>query len=110
MHLEPDEIGTIALYVLAPDMPGAYTLDTEIESLAEETCTLFEKLSIEVEVGTDTPTLVGNIISGLSALSLSGQKKSKAANAIKNLEAVQERGNATEEDIEKNIHNILKAV
>jgi subtilase family serine protease len=109
MHLEPDEIATIALYVLAPDMPGAYTLETEIEALAGETCTLFEKLSIDVEVGTDTPTLVGNIISELSAHSLSGQEKSKAANVIKNLEAVQERGNATEEDIEKNIHNILKA-
>jgi subtilase family serine protease len=110
MHLEPDETGTIALYVLAPDMPGVYALETEIGFLAGGVYTFFDTLSVDVGVGMNTSILISDIISELNVLSLSGQEKAKAANAIKNLEAVQERGNATEEDIEKNIHNILKAV
>lgn len=110
MHLEPDEVATIALYVFAPDALGTYAMETEIGFLIGGEYTFFDKQSIEVAVGDNTTTRMTNALAALDALSLTGREKAKAENAVKYLEAVQERDTTTEENRQKNIQDLLKAI
>ena len=54
--------------------------------------------------------MTGDIITALKSLSVSGQDKAKVNNAIRYIENMQNRVISKEEDIEKNIHDILKAI
>jgi len=110
MRLEADETKTILYYALTPDKTGTYTLQTEVGYMEGGTYNFYQSLSAEIVVDKDAATMASDIITALKALPVSGQERAKVNNAVKYIENVQGRAITSEQDIEKNIHDILKAI
>jgi flagellar biosynthesis regulator FlaF len=72
--------------------------------------TFYQDLEAEIAVAKDKVTMVNDAIAAIQALSLSGQDKAKAANALKYLENVRIRTITTSGDVEANIADLLKAI
>ncbi len=110
IHLEPGESKRVLYYASTPDKAGAYTLTTEVEFMEEGNYEFYESLSSEITVDRDAATMTSDIVAALNVLSVTGQDKEKVSNAIMYIENVQGRTIVTENDIEKNIEDILKAI
>ncbi|MEW6003366.1 MAG: Ig-like domain-containing protein, partial [Nitrospirota bacterium] len=110
IRLEPDEAVTILYYALAPDKAGTYALKTEVGYMDNGQYNFYQNIETDILVGKDSAAAVNDIIIALNALSLTGKDKGKINDAIKHMEKVQNRPVANAEDMEKNIHDIWKAV
>ncbi len=109
LHLEPHETETVLYYALTPDVQGTYTLQTEIGYIDNGTYNFYQDLSIDILIDREATTMTGDIITALNELSLTGKDSSKVRIAKKYIENVLRRFIVSDKDIEKNIHDILKA-
>jgi Tol biopolymer transport system component/flagellar hook assembly protein FlgD len=109
-YLNHYETKTILYYALTPDRTGTYTLKTEAGYIENGIYNFYQNLSIDIVVGKSSASTTADILTALKALPVSGKEKAKVNDAIKYIEDVQKRVIQKEEDIEKNIHDILKAI
>lgn len=110
IHLEPNEGKTMLYYALAPDKIGAYKLKTEIGYIMNGDYNFYQNINTDISVEKDTAAITSDIISALNLLSAPVKEKEEINNAIKYIEKTQNRTIVTKDDIEKNIHDLLKAV
>ena len=109
-HLEPDETETISYHILTPDKTGTYRLQTEIEYLEGRNYKAYQSLSTEIEIDRDTASVTREIITELNRLTVTEKDRERLDRAIRYIEDVQEREINREQDIDKNIQDLLKAV
>jgi hypothetical protein len=110
VHLEPDETKSVLYYALTPDEAGTFSTQTEVGYVGGGVYNFYQTLTVDIAVEKDIPTVTGDILNGLNALTLSGQQKAKADNAIRYIQSVQTRNIAGVKDIEMNISDLLNAV
>ncbi len=109
LRLDPDQTKTILYYALTPDKAGTYTLATEVGYMENGEYAPYQTLSIDLIVDKDIPTATQETISAMTALPVSRNDAEKIAEAIKHTEKAQKRVIAEQEDMQKNIHDLLKA-
>jgi hypothetical protein len=110
VQLNPGESKTLLYDALTPDQAGTYTLQTEVGYLEGGTYTLYQTLSVDLVVEKTANTMTGDVLTALKALTVTGLEKAKVNEAIKYVENVQQRVIATDQDIEQNIRDLLKAI
>ncbi|MDA8432081.1 MAG: hypothetical protein M0Z60_03850, partial [Nitrospiraceae bacterium] len=110
VHLEPDETKTVLYYALTPDEAGTFSTRTEVGFIENGVYNFYQTLTADITVQKDIPTVTGDVLSRLNALTLSGQQKAKADNAIKYIQNVQTRTITGIDDVEMNISDLLNAV
>ena len=110
LRLEANETKTIFYYVLTPDSPGTYALQTEVGYMDNGAYNFYQSVTTDIVVEKDTTAIGNDIISALGGLPVSGQEKSKIHNAVGYIHNVQNRVINSEMDIERNIDDLLKAI
>jgi len=96
-------------YALMPDRAGSYAVKTEIGYIENGNYNFYQNLDLTLKVDKDTAAMAADIINELNRLHASGKDVAKIKNAIRHLENVQRKGLITGKDINKNIHDVLKA-
>jgi Tol biopolymer transport system component/subtilase family serine protease len=109
-HLEPFGSRSVLYYALAPDIEGLYSFDTEVGYMEDGKYNLYQDLRLEAAVSSDPVRMYDGITVDLNSLPLSGQEKAKAENALKYIDKVRSRVCVSEDDIEKNIDDVMKAI
>ncbi len=69
-----------------------------------------DHFNLEIPLEHDITGLIDQIIADLNNLDLPKDAKKKADNAIKDLEKARDRIIQSTEDVDKNIHDIIKAI
>lgn len=110
IHLNPDETMTVPFYVLTPDLPGSYILNTDIGFMSNGAYVFFRDLATEILIDTDKAILIADIITRLNSLSLSQKDMKKIKLVVNFLDKIQERGMLTKKGISRNIHDTLCAI
>jgi hypothetical protein len=110
LRLEANETKTIFYYVLTPDSPGTYALQTEVGYMDNGASNFYQSVTTDIVVEKDTTAIGNDIISALGGLPVLGQEKSKIDNAVGYIHNVQNRVINSEMDIERNIDDLLKAI
>ena len=110
IRLEPDETKVILYYALTPDTAGTYTFQTEVGYLENGTYTPYQTLNTDITIAKDSATMTDGLLAALDALTVTGKDRKKLDHAGKYVRKVRDRTASSEEDIEKNIHDLLKAV
>ncbi len=110
IHLEPDETVRILYYALTPEAGGTYTIQTEVGYVERGGYSFYQNLSIEIVVDGDTAVMTGDIVTVLEALPVTGKEREKVDDAVRYLEKVLDRVVVSNEEIEKNIRDVLKAI
>lgn len=110
IHLAPNDTKTNLYYALTPDKGGAYTLKTEVGYMENGSYNFYKNLNVDITVERGTAQSVADIIQKLKMLSVSRKDKAKVDDAIKHMSNVQNRAIYHDEDIEKNIRDILGAI
>ncbi len=110
IHLEADETKSILYYALMSDIAGTYTLHTEAGYLEAGVYSFLQEITLDITVDKNALDIAGDIINALNGLSLSGGEESKRDKAVRYLNKVRDRAVESDKDIEKNIHDINKAI
>ncbi len=106
-------IDIIRYYALVPDAAGIYVIETQVGFTAQGTVIPPYESNIEITVEKDAAALTADIITALNALSVSKKDRAMVQDAIKWLQQVQhgQHGHhGNKEDLDQDIHAILKAV
>ena len=110
LHVESDATYYFRYYVLTPETPGAYLLQTEIDYVQNGTAQLYKTFNAEIVVDNGSTALEDRIIAALKALSVTRRDKNGVCEAIKYIERVKYRGSRSQKACDDNIHDILEAV
>ncbi len=110
--IDSNETKYLRFYVLTPDTPGTYKLETEIGYFENGAYKVYGNLSIDITVGKDKTVMVNDIIDALKALPVTAKDKLEVYKAINHIENVKQlnRYGSSKIAFEKNIHEILKAI
>jgi subtilase family serine protease len=112
ISIDSNETKYLRFYVLTPDTPGTYKLETEIGYFENGEFKVHSNLSIDIMVGKDKTVMVNDIIDALKALPVTAKDKFEVLKAINYIEDVKHshRYGSSKVALEKNIHDILKAI
>jgi hypothetical protein len=100
----------LSYFVLMPEEAGTYSITTEVGFVINGNYTLFDTVFHEASVGLSVQELLDDIDDELAALKALVKKSSKIKNAINHFTKTQDRLIYEQSDIEKNIHDIEKAI
>ena len=112
ISIASNETKYLRFYVLTPEIPGTYTLQTEIGYFENGAYKVHSNLSIDITVGKDKTVMVNDIIDALKVLPVTAKDKFEVYKAIKYIEVVKhtDRYGSSKIVLQKNIHDILKAI
>jgi len=110
LQIEPNKTKKVLYYALITDTSGTYTLLTEVSYSDDMSQEDKKTVRTDIKVDKDTKTMTDDIINELKTLAVSGMDKSRINKAIRYLKNIQKRVIVNDQDIEKNIHKILKAI
>ncbi|MCJ7545711.1 MAG: hypothetical protein MUP30_02615, partial [Deltaproteobacteria bacterium] len=110
LALEAHRTDIIRYYALVPDAAGTYVIETQVGFTAQGTVIPSYESNIEITVEKDAAALTADIITALNALSVSKKDRAMVQDAIKWLQQVQHGHHGNKEELDQDIHAILKAV
>jgi hypothetical protein len=110
LALEAHQTDIIRYYALVPDAAGTYVIETQVGFTAQGTVIPAYESNIEITVEKDAAALIADIITALNALSVSKKDRAMVQDAIKWLQEVQQGHHGNKEELDQDIHAILKAV
>lgn len=109
-HVDPGSAKSLLSYLLTPDKPGLYTLQTDVGCMLDGRYSPVASLLLDIRVAKDRKTAAADIVTALDDLSVSGKKEqAKLKSARQSVRSVQQRNAVSRQDMEKNIGDLLKA-
>jgi hypothetical protein len=109
IRLEAGETKKILYYALMPDAEDTYILSTQVGYLENGAYTPYQDLNAEITAVEDSAALAAGLLSALDALPATSRDRERLRDAKKHVLKALERTVLSARDIEKTIHDLLKA-
>jgi len=110
MHLDRNEEGGIFYYVLTPDKAGSYRLRTDIAYMENGVSEQYGDFALDIRVEEDAAALNNHLLSALGSLSAAANEGRVVDRIREYIGLVKKEGPVSGQEMEENIHIILKAV
>lgn len=113
LHIDTNAIEYFRYYAMTPDVPGTYTLTTDLGYMENDTFQLYKTAEAQITVGSySSSVLPDSIITALKALKVNILEKLAINNAIQHIEKIKHRNTKLAETkltYQANILDILEA-
>lgn len=110
MTVAPAGTSYLRFYVLAPEEPGDYDLKLQSSIIENGYEYILQNNTFTFNVAASREELMAWVVSAVESLNLSGKDRAKAGIAVEYLEQVRSRAIGCKDQIEKNIHDLEKAL
>ncbi|MBU0485735.1 MAG: Ig-like domain repeat protein [Proteobacteria bacterium] len=100
----------LPFYLLAPDQTGSFNLDIESSFKENGQIRILRNDTFIFLIEKDRAALIDEAIAALETLGLNSNSHSETNNAVQSLNKIKDRNILCEQNIEKNIHDLNKAV